>query len=119
MRSASEKTIRGSRSTRMLYAKRAIDRAVDAGCYDGGNISLAEWVSAGILKEFWPIIKPEDMLEWALKERDHLVAHKVHVDLVCFCGTPYTARTKDVEKGWGASCSKRCAKKLYTKEKVL
>lgn len=105
MRSASEKTIHGSRSTRMLYSKCAIDREADRPFSDT-KLSM----EAILLKEFWPNIRPEDMMTWALKERDYRVNYKVFVDLVCFCGTPYTARTKDVEIGWGATCSKRCAK---------
>lgn len=27
----------------------------------------------------------------------------------CHCGTEYQARTADVKRGWGLSCSKRCA----------
>lgn len=29
--------------------------------------------------------------------------------MVCHCGTEYQARTADIERGWGLSCSKRCA----------
>lgn len=31
------------------------------------------------------------------------------VTLVCFCGATYTPRVADIERGWGKSCSKRCA----------
>lgn len=29
--------------------------------------------------------------------------------MVCHCGTEYEARTADIARGWGLSCSKRCA----------
>ena len=29
--------------------------------------------------------------------------------MVCHCGTEYPARTADLKRGWGLSCSKRCA----------
>ena len=29
--------------------------------------------------------------------------------MVCHCGTEYEARTADINRGWGLSCSKRCA----------
>lgn len=29
--------------------------------------------------------------------------------MVCHCGQRYEARTADVKRGWGLSCSKRCA----------
>lgn len=31
------------------------------------------------------------------------------VDMVCHCGTRYPARTADLKRGWGLSCSKACA----------
>ena len=31
------------------------------------------------------------------------------VKLKCACGAIYTKRTADIERGWGKSCSKRCA----------
>lgn len=29
--------------------------------------------------------------------------------MVCHCGTEYEARSADIARGWGLSCSKRCA----------
>ncbi|MNQ24550.1 hypothetical protein D3C85_377460 [compost metagenome] len=29
--------------------------------------------------------------------------------MVCHCGTEYPARKADIDRGWGLSCSKRCA----------
>lgn len=29
--------------------------------------------------------------------------------MVCHCGVRYEARTADIKRGWGLSCSKRCA----------
>lgn len=29
--------------------------------------------------------------------------------MICHCGTEYQARKADIERGWGLSCSKRCA----------
>lgn len=31
------------------------------------------------------------------------------VSMTCRCGTVYEARTADIKRGWGKSCSKRCA----------
>jgi len=31
------------------------------------------------------------------------------VKMVCHCGDEYEARTADIKRGWGLSCSKRCA----------
>lgn len=33
----------------------------------------------------------------------------VKVWMVCHCGVEYQAREADLERGWGLSCSKRCA----------
>ena len=32
-----------------------------------------------------------------------------HTRLVCFCGEEYVARDADIKRGWGKTCSKRCA----------
>lgn len=29
--------------------------------------------------------------------------------MICHCGTEYEARKADIQRGWGLSCSKRCA----------
>ncbi len=31
------------------------------------------------------------------------------VKMICHCGEEYEARTADIKRGWGLSCSKRCA----------
>jgi len=31
------------------------------------------------------------------------------VQMICHCGTEYAARKADIKRGWGFSCSKRCA----------
>ncbi|MGL4353035.1 MAG: hypothetical protein ACRCTP_03715 [Aeromonas popoffii] len=31
------------------------------------------------------------------------------ISMVCFCGTVYPARLADLKRGWGLTCSKRCA----------
>lgn len=31
--------------------------------------------------------------------------------MTCKCGTVYKAREADIKRGWGKSCSKRCAAK--------
>jgi hypothetical protein len=31
------------------------------------------------------------------------------LSLNCHCGKPYTARVADLKRGWGMSCSRRCA----------
>lgn len=31
------------------------------------------------------------------------------VQMICFCGTEYPARQADLNRGWGLTCSKRCA----------
>lgn len=36
-------------------------------------------------------------------------AHKDYVDCICQCGAKYQARTADLRRGWGKSCSKSCA----------
>jgi len=38
------------------------------------------------------------------------------VDVICECGKKFQARKADRDRGWGRSCSKRCAK-LYSKGK--
>lgn len=30
-------------------------------------------------------------------------------ELMCFCGTIYSARETDIKRGWAKTCSKRCA----------
>ena len=34
---------------------------------------------------------------------------------ICRCGKKYMARTVDIRRGWGMSCSKRCAAKKRTR----
>lgn len=41
--------------------------------------------------------------------RSQTVARGAKVTMVCHCGQRYEARTADVKRGWGLSCSKRCA----------
>lgn len=117
MRFASEKTLRGSRSTRMSYAKCAIDRTDEEGAKANSSVSITDWSTASVLKEFWPLIPPEDMIKWALKERDYRAAFKCHVDLVCFCGTPYTTTALAISKNQGIACSKSCAQTLRPSRK--
>lgn len=31
------------------------------------------------------------------------------VRMICHCGSPYTARQADLDRGWGLSCDKHCA----------
>jgi hypothetical protein len=31
------------------------------------------------------------------------------IEMNCFCGMPYQARVADIKRGWGKTCSKRCA----------
>lgn len=31
------------------------------------------------------------------------------IKMVCFCGSTYEARLADLKRGWGLTCSKRCA----------
>jgi hypothetical protein len=31
------------------------------------------------------------------------------VAMICHCGEEYSARVADIKRGWGLSCSKRCA----------
>lgn len=31
------------------------------------------------------------------------------IKMVCFCGSEYEARLADLKRGWGLTCSKRCA----------
>ncbi len=39
-----------------------------------------------------------------------LVIHNVtRQEMKCSCGTVYSAKTADLKRGWGLSCSKRCA----------
>ena len=33
----------------------------------------------------------------------------VRVSMMCHCGSAYVAKTADLKRGWGLSCSKRCA----------
>lgn len=40
------------------------------------------------------------------------------VDMICACGTNYKARQVDLDRGWGKSCSKKCATKKKVKEKL-
>lgn len=37
------------------------------------------------------------------------MTNKTTVDMICFCGTHYTAKIADLKRGWGKACSKRCA----------
>ena len=40
------------------------------------------------------------------------------IQQTCKCGVKYFAREADIKRGWGKSCSKRCAAVKRTKQEV-
>lgn len=50
-----------------------------------------------------PTVRPK------IKSAAPCVQRGSKVTMICHCGAEYEARTADIKRGWGLSCSKRCA----------
>lgn len=67
-----------------------------------------QWIE---LFEFELSTRPKNKKEKPLKEKNKSVCsiRGVKKKMQCHCGSIYFARVADLDRGWGFSCSKRCA----------
>lgn len=74
--------------------------------------ALEDWSDEGLFDDDWDweepvkkkVVKPKRKVK-----RTNKVQPGVKVNMQCHCGKHYQARKADLLRGWGLSCSKRCA----------
>jgi hypothetical protein len=68
-------------------------------------MTLAEWCLANVVTTKEEIAKtPKPRLN-AYSKRAEVAA----VDMICHCGAYYTTTRKNLKRGWGLSCCRKCA----------
>lgn len=93
----SVKHLRGA----MFVAQRAAQRAI----FSDEEHLWNDWVSV-LLSE---IGRRESKTNKNHKQAVKIKPRGKVVEMVCHCGAEYKARAADIDRGWGMSCSKRCA----------
>lgn len=88
-------------------SKRIAEQAVYGACFECDKEMWQEWVDV-FDKELGDRCKikkdkPKDIKSKPTATRGSKVV------MICHCGGEYEARAADINRGWGLSCSKRCA----------
>ena len=101
-------------SMRHLMAARLVAmRAIEMSNFSCDCEKLEDWVSVFdneiAYRKSKSEINPIKIDKPTCNKRPLNVVRGVKVKMECHCGNIYFARKADIDRGWGFSCSKRCA----------
>ena len=88
-------------------SKRIAEQAVYEACFECDKEMWQDWVDV-FDKEIWDRGKIKKDKPKNTKSKP-TTTRGSKVIMICHCGNEYEARTADINRGWGLSCSKRCA----------